>query len=441
MKVAVIGTGYVGLVAGTGFADFGSEVICVDIDRARISMLEAGGVPIYEPGLADLIRRNASRGRLRFTSETASAVAGADVVFIAVGTPQGDDGRANLDHVMAAARDIGRALTGWAVIATKSTVPVGTADRVRAAIAEHATVDFAVASNPEFLKEGDAVNDFMKPARVILGVEDARARQVLEDLYAPFVRSRNRIQVVDVRSAELIKYAANAMLATRISFMNELALLAEKVGADIEKVRTGMGSDPRIGPHFLYPGPGFGGSCFPKDLQALLATAADSDHELMVIDAVVRANQRQKRVLAARVIERLGEGGRLDGRKVAVWGLAFKPETDDIRESPALVTVRALVAAGAQVVGFDPAAMPNVRAELGDLITYAVGPYEAVDGADALVLITEWHEFRRPDFQLLRARMRGDSLFDGRNVWAQDETRRAGFHCYAIGRPPTPSSS
>jgi len=441
MKVAVIGTGYVGLVAGTGFADFGSEVICVDIDRARISMLEAGGVPIYEPGLADLIRRNASRGRLRFTSETASAVAGADVVFIAVGTPQGDDGRANLDHVMAAARDIGRALTGWAVIATKSTVPVGTADRVRAAIAEHATVDFAVASNPEFLKEGDAVNDFMKPARVILGVEDARARQVLEDLYAPFVRSRNRIQVVDVRSAELIKYAANAMLATRISFMNELALLAEKVGADIEKVRTGMGSDPRIGPHFLYPGPGFGGSCFPKDLQALLATAADSDHELMVIDAVVRANQRQKRVLAARVIERLGEGGRLDGRKVAVWGLAFKPETDDIRESPALVTVRALVAAGAHVVGFDPAAMPNVRAELGDLITYAVGPYEAVDGADALVLITEWHEFRRPDFQLLRARMRGDSLFDGRNVWAQDETRRAGFHCYAIGRPPTPSSS
>ena len=435
MKVAVIGTGYVGLVAGTGFSDFGSQVICVDIDQDRIALLEGGGVPIYEPGLADLIRRNASRGRLRFTSDLASAVAGADVVFIAVGTPQGDDGRANLDQVLAAARDIGRALTGPAVIATKSTVPVGTADRVREAVAENARFEFAVASNPEFLKEGDAVNDFMKPARVILGVEDARARQVLEDLYSPFVRSRNRIQVVDVRSAELIKYAANAMLATRISFMNELALLAEKVGADIEKVRTGIGSDPRIGPQFLYPGPGFGGSCFPKDLHALLATAQDCEHELMVVDAVVRANERQKRVLASRVIDRVGQGGRLDGRRVAVWGLAFKPETDDIRESPALVTVRALAAAGAEVVGFDPAAMPNVRAELGDALRYAAGPYEAVDGADALVLVTEWHEFRRPDFKLLRARMRGDSLFDGRNVWSADEALAAGFRYYAIGRP------
>jgi UDPglucose 6-dehydrogenase len=440
MKVAVIGTGYVGLVAGTGFADFGSQVTCVDIDRVRVATLEGGGVPIYEPGLADLIQRNAARGRLRFTSEIATAVAGADVVFIAVGTPQGEDGRANLGQVLAAAREIGAALTDWAVVATKSTVPVGTADRVRAAIAETARVEFSVASNPEFLKEGDAVNDFMKPARVILGVDDDRARKVLEDLYAPFVRSRNRIQVVDIRSAELIKYAANAMLATRISFMNELALLAERVGADIEKVRAGVGSDPRIGPQFLYPGPGFGGSCFPKDLRALLATATDAGEELWVVDAVVRANERQKQVLAARVIEQLGRSGRLEGRRVAVWGLSFKPETDDIRESPALVTVRGLAAAGAEVVGYDPAAIANVRAELGDMMRYANEAYEAAEGADALVLVTEWHEFRRPDFAKLKVRMRGEALFDGRNVWNPDEARAAGFRYYSIGRPTRPSS-
>jgi UDPglucose 6-dehydrogenase len=442
MKVTVIGTGYVGLVAGAGFADFGNQVTCVDIDPERIATLERGGVPIYEPGLGDLIHRNASRGRLRFTMDTASAVAGADAVFIAVGTPEGSDGRANLDYVIGAAREIGAALTGWTVVATKSTVPVGTADRVRAALAESARTAFAVASNPEFLKEGDAINDFMKPARVILGVEDPRGRQVLEELYAPFVRSRNRIQVVDIRSAELIKYAANAMLATRISFMNELALLAERVGADIEKVRAGVGSDPRIGPQFLYPGPGFGGSCFPKDLQALLATAGDFGAELGVVDAVVRANDRQKRVLSARVIEHLGDSsGRLDGRRVAVWGLAFKPETDDIRESPALATVRALAEAGAEVVGYDPAAMENARAALGDILQCASGAYEATEGADALVLVTEWHEFRRPEFARLRERMRGEALFDGRNVWNAEEARRAGFHYYAIGRPALSSSS
>jgi UDPglucose 6-dehydrogenase len=441
MKVAVIGTGYVGLVAGTGFADFGSQVTCVDIDSARIAQLARGVVPIYEPGLSDLIQRNVSHGRLHFTSDLPGAVAGAEVIFIAVGTPQGDDGRADLSQVLAAATDIGRALTGWAVIATKSTVPVGTADRVRAAVAEHARTGFAVASNPEFLKEGDAVNDFMKPARVVLGVDDERAQSVLEDLYAPFVRSRNRIQVVDIRSAELIKYAANAMLATRISFMNELALLAEKVGADIEKVRSGIGSDPRIGTHFLYPGPGFGGSCFPKDLLALLATGADSGQELWVVDAVVRANERQKGVLAARVAEQLGdEAGRLDGKRVAVWGLSFKPETDDIRESPAIVTVRKLSAAGAEVVGYDPAAMANVRAELGDLMRYASGAYEAAEGADALVLVTEWHEFRRPDFAVVKARMRGNALFDGRNVWSPEDARKAGLRYYALGRPALSSS-
>ena len=419
VKVAVIGTGYVGLVAGAGFADFGNSVVCVDIDEARIAQLRRGEVPIYEPGLHDLIARNAARGRLSYTTDLASAVAGADVVFIAVGTPQADDGHANLEYVLAAARDIGRALTGWAVVATKSTVPVGTAERVRASLAETAKVPFSVASNPEFLKEGDALNDFMKPARIILGVADDQARKLLEDLYAPFVRSRNRMQFVDVRSAELIKYAANAMLAVRISFMNEIALLAEKVGADVEKVRAGIGSDPRIGPHFL-------------DLRALLHTGHESGQELWVVDAAVRANERQKRVLAARVREHLGQ--RLEGKRVAVWGLAFKPETDDIRESPALAAIEDLLAAGASVVGYDPAAMDRVRTELGDRIVYAADAYAAADGADALILVTEWHEFRRPRFADLKARMRGDAVFDGRNVWSPDEVRKAGLRYYGIGR-------
>jgi UDPglucose 6-dehydrogenase len=432
MKIAVIGTGYVGLVAGAGFSDFGNRVTCVDIDGRRIERLKRGEIPIYEPGLADLVARNAARERLEFTTDLASAVAGAEVVFIAVGTPMADDGRANLDHVLGAARDIGRALTGWAVVATKSTVPVGTADKVRAAVAEHARHEFAVASNPEFLKEGDAVNDFMKPDRIVLGVDDARARAVLEELYASFVRSRNRIQVFDVRSAELTKYAANAMLATRISFMNELALLAEKVGADIEKVRAGIGSDDRIGPAFLYAGPGFGGSCFPKDLRALLHTAGEHGAELPVIGAAERTNQRQKRVLGEKVVRHFG--GSLAGKRVAVWGLAFKPETDDIRESPALVLVRDLLAAGAEVVAYDPAAMDNARAELGDAIRYASGAFEATLAADALVLVTEWKEFRRPSFAELKRRMRGAALFDGRNVWNSDELSRLGFTCEGIGR-------
>jgi UDPglucose 6-dehydrogenase len=432
VKVAIIGTGYVGLVAGAGFADFGNSVTCVDIDAERVARLQRGEVPIYEPGLHDLIQRNASRGRLVYTTDLASAVAGADVVFIAVGTPQSDDGHANLDHVLGAARDIGRALTGWAVVATKSTVPVGTADRVRAAVAETARVPFSVASNPEFLKEGDAVNDFMKPARIILGVADDQSRKALEDLYAPFVRSRNRMQFVDIRSAELIKYAANAMLATRISFMNELALLAERVGADIEKVRAGVGSDPRIGPHFLYAGPGYGGSCFPKDLRALLHTAREHGHELWLVDAAERANERQKRVLPDRVRKHLGDD--LTGKRIAVWGLAFKPETDDIRESPALTLVEGLLTAGATVVAYDPAAMDRVRAELGDRIAYTTDAYTAADGADALVLVTEWHEFRRPRFEDLKKRMRGDAVFDGRNVWSAAEVRKAGLRYYGIGR-------
>ena len=434
MKLAMIGTGYVGLVAGAGFSDFGNDVACVDINQRRIDQLRSGEIPIYEPGLKELVTRNLAVGRLSFTTEMARAVAGADAVFLAVGTPQNDsDGGADLSHVLGAANQIGQALTGWAVIVTKSTVPVGTADRIREAIRGVTQHDFSVASNPEFLKEGDAVNDFMKPARIVLGVDDERAAQLLRNLYAPFVRTNDRIFTMDVRSAELTKYAANAMLATRISFMNELALLAEKVGADIERVRRAVGADPRIGPKFLFPGPGFGGSCFPKDVRALLRTAHEAGSELQVVDAVERANERQKRVLGERVVAHFG--GALGGRKVAVWGLSFKPDTDDIREAPALVLIEQLLAAGARVAAYDPAAMPNVKAaRLGDSVELTSGMYEAAEGADALVLMTEWHAFRRPDFARLKQLMREGTLFDARNVWNPDELRAFGFKYFGIGR-------
>jgi UDPglucose 6-dehydrogenase len=435
MKLAMIGTGYVGLVAGAGFADFGNQVACVDIDAARIERLKQGEIPIYEPGLSDLVKRNAAARRLEFTTDLARAVAGVDAVFLAVGTPQSEGARAaDLTHVLSAASAVGAALTGWAAIVTKSTVPVGTADRIRDAVAKGAKQPFSVASNPEFLKEGDAVNDFMKPARIVLGVDDDRTRELLRNLYAPFVRTNDRILMMDVRSAELTKYAANAMLATRISFMNELALLAEKVGADIERVRRGIGSDPRIGPKFLFPGPGFGGSCFPKDVRALLHTAHESGSELLVVDAVERANERQKRVLAERVISHFG--GSVAGKKIAVWGLAFKPETDDIREAPALAMIDRLLEAGASVVAYDPAAIDNVRQRLGDRIGYAADPYHALEGADALVLVTEWHAFRRPDFVRMKELMSTPVLFDGRNIWLPDELAALGFSYYAIGRRP-----
>jgi UDPglucose 6-dehydrogenase len=433
VRVAVIGTGYVGLVSGAGFSDFGNDVICVDIDVERIERLRAGHIPIHEPGLDRLVESNLEAGRLTFSTDTASAVDGVDVVIIAVGTPTSQNsGAPDLRYLESAARDIGRGLTDFAVIANKSTVPVGTADRVRELVAEHARVDFAVASNPEFLKEGDAVNDFMKPSRVVLGTDDPRATRTLRALYEPFVRTNNRIQVMDIRSAELTKYAANAMLATRISFMNELSLLAEKVGADIEKVRRGIGSDPRIGAKFLFPGAGFGGSCFPKDLRALIHTARQTGTEVGVIEAVARANERQKLVLGARVREHFG--GSLSGKRIAVWGLAFKPETDDIREAPALVLIDELIAAGAKVVASDPQAADNTRARLGDHIEIA-SMYEAAEGADALVLVTEWHQFRRPDFEKLRAIMREPALFDGRNIWPADVVRELGFSYYGIGRP------
>jgi UDPglucose 6-dehydrogenase len=433
MKIAVIGTGYVGLVTGAGLSDFGHDVICVDIDRARIDALTRGEIPIYEPGLSDLVARNLALGRLRFTTSVVEAVPGSQLAFIAVGTPSAGDGSADLSYVLEAARQIGAAIDGFTVVITKSTVPVGTADRVREAVGAVARHEFAVASNPEFLKEGDAVNDFLKPARVIVGADDPRAIAALRDLYRGVLRTSDRIQVMDLRSAELTKYAANAMLATRISFMNELARLCDAVGADIEAIRKGIGSDPRIGAKFLFPGAGFGGSCFPKDLRALLHTARGAGVALDVVDAVERANERQKRVLAERVIGHFG--GRLDGVHVAIWGLAFKPETDDIRESPALMLIDQLRAAGARLTGYDPAAMPNIAAAVGGAIELCRDAYAAAAGADALVLVTEWHELRDPDLARLHRAMRGRVLVDGRNVWSPAEARKAGFVYYGIGRP------
>jgi UDPglucose 6-dehydrogenase len=432
MKIVVVGTGYVGLVTGAGFSEFGHTVTCVDIDPRRVEALQRGQIPIHEPGLDELVRRNSALGRLSFTTSTADAIPGAQAVFIAVGTPSSHDGAADLQYVLAAARDIGRSIDGFTVVVTKSTVPVGTADKVRKAIQGVTDRPFAVASNPEFLKEGDAVNDFLKPARVVIGADDARAVDTLRSLYHGMLRTNDRIMVMDIASAELTKYAANAMLATRISFMNELSRLAEVVGADIEKVRVGIGNDPRIGNKFLFAGCGFGGSCFPKDLRALIHTGREHDVQLTIVDAVERANERQKRVLGRRILNHFG--GNLEGRKVAIWGLAFKPETDDIRESPALTLIEQLHDAGAKVAAYDPKAMDNVRELLGSAIELAPDPYAATTDADALVLVTEWHELRSLDYQKLSTRMRTPILFDGRNVWSPDESRRAGFVYYGIGR-------
>jgi len=433
MKIAVIGTGYVGLVSGAGFSDFGHNVVCVDIDKDRVAALRRGEIPIHEPGLPELVRRNASVGRLSFTTSTTEAVANAQLAIVAVGTPSAADGSADLSYVFEAAKQIGAALTQFTVVVTKSTVPVGTGDKVRAAVASSAKQPFAVASNPEFLKEGDAVNDFLKPQRVIIGADDPRAIDILRDAYRGVMRTGDRMQVMDIRSAELTKYAANAMLATRISFMNELARLAEVVGADIEQVRKGMGSDPRIGNKFLFAGAGFGGSCFPKDLRALRHTGREHDVQLSVVEAVVDTNEKQKRILGDKVLAHFG--GNLTGKRVAIWGLAFKPETDDIRESPALTLIDQLRCAGAHVVAYDPAAMPNVKAHVGDAIELADSAYQATEGADALVLVTEWHELRHPDLQRLASQMRWRALFDGRNVWSPTEARAAGFTYFGIGRP------
>jgi UDPglucose 6-dehydrogenase len=434
MNIAVVGTGYVGLVSGAGFAEFGHTVTCVDIDAARIVALQRGECPLHEPNLPELVRRHAANGRMKFTTNTAEAVANARVVFIAVGTPSDHSGAANLEYVYEAARDIGRALERYTVVVTKSTVPVGTADRVRQIITAETIQPFAVVSNPEFLKEGDAVNDFMKPSRIVVGADDPRAIDVMRELYRPVVRTNDRMLIMDTRSAELTKYGANAMLATRISFMNELARLAEAVGADIDLVRKGIGSDPRIGSKFLFAGCGFGGSCFPKDLRALIHTGREHDVQLTIVQAAERANERQKTVLGARILTYFNNA--LTDRKICVWGLAFKPETDDIRESPALALIDQLREAGAHVTAYDPAAMDNIRHLFNaDALTLADDPYEAARGADALVLVTEWHELRNPDLERLRTCMKQLVLFDGRNVWSPATARQAGFIYHGIGRP------
>jgi UDPglucose 6-dehydrogenase len=444
MKVTVVGTGYVGLVSGACLADMGNDVLCLDLDALKIATLQAGGLPIYEPGLHDVVARNVAAGRLDFTTDVARAVGHGTIQFVAVGTPPGEDGSADLNHVLAAARSIGRLMKDYKVVVDKSTVPVGTADRVRQAIGEElqargARIDFAVVSNPEFLKEGAAVEDFMRPERIIVGADDERAVYLMRALYAPFQRSHEKLMVMDVRSAELTKYAANAMLATRISFMNELALLAERLGADIEQVRQGIGSDPRIGFGFLYSGCGYGGSCFPKDVKALMRTAHEAGAPLGVLAAVEAANERQKRVLIDKVTRRFGQD--LAGRRFALWGLAFKPDTDDMREAPSRVIVAELLARGAEVCAYDPVAMSEARRAFGELqrLSYASKAIDAVHGADALIIATEWKEFRSPDFDALRAALRQPVIFDGRNLFAPEVPACAGIEYHAIGRPSVPA--
>jgi UDPglucose 6-dehydrogenase len=432
MKICVIGTGYVGLVAGAGFADMGNEVTCCDIDAAKIAMLHRGQIPIYEPGLDKLVAHNVREDRLTFTTDVAAGVAGAEVILLAVGTPPRADGSADLQYIFKAAETAAKALTGWAVFVTKSTVPVGTGDKIEALCRQHAKHDFAVASNPEFLKEGDALSDFMKPDRVIIGASDKRALATLEALYKPFTKSTDRILKMDRRSAELTKYAANSMLATRISFMNDLANLCEILGADIELVRMGMGSDVRIGTKFLYAGAGFGGSCFPKDLRAAVSTAQEAGTRLEILDAVVAVNERQKHRLGQKILKHFG--GNVAGRKIAIWGISFKPGTDDIREAPALVLMEDMLKAGATVSATDPVAIAAARAIVGDRVTLEESHHKCAEGADALALVTEWHEFRRPNLQKLKGMMKQPVVFDGRNVWDPDEMRAAGFTYYGMGR-------
>ena len=440
MKVTVVGTGYVGLVSGACLAEVGNDVLCMDVNLEKIRILEAGEIPIFEPGLLEMVKRNVAAGRLRFTTDVERAVHHGTIQFIAVGTPPDEDGSADMQYVLAAARSIGRLMTDYKVVVGKSTVPVGTADKVHAAIADELqqrglSAPYAVVSNPEFLKEGAAVEDFMRPDRIVVGADDEQAILLMRALYAPFQRNHERLIVTDVRSAELTKYAANAMLATRISFMNELANLAEKLGADIEMVRQGIGSDARIGYHFLYPGCGYGGSCFPKDVKALIKTAlTDGDLDLRVLAAVEEANDAQKHVLSRKLKQRLGED--LTGRHFAIWGLAFKPNTDDMREAPSLALIADLLAAGATLTAYDPVAMHEAQRVLGesDRITYATNPNDALTGADALVIVTEWKEFRSPDFELIKQRLKQPLIVDGRNLYDPALVRAMGLDYLAIGR-------
>ncbi len=437
MRIAVVGTGYVGLVTGTCFAETGVTVTCVDIDRDKISRLRMAKPPIYEPGLETMIRRNAEKGRLFFTTDIAEAIDKCEVVFITVGTPPEEDGSADLSHVLSVARDIGRHMQDYILVVTKSTVPVGAAEMVRKAVSEelaarNSKIPFDVASNPEFLKEGDAIEDFLRPERIVIGVDSERAEEKMRKLYKPFILNQHPILFMDIASAELTKYAANAMLATRISFINEIANLCDILGADVNLVRKGIGSDSRIGNKFLYPGVGYGGSCFPKDIKALIRTSEEKGYSMNVIKAVDLANEQQKLRLMMKVTEHFGPD--LKGLIFAVWGLTFKPQTDDTRESPSLVIINRLLESGAQVKVYDPAGMPEVKAKLGDRVTYAGDPYQAAEGADALLLITEWAEFRLPDWDEVSDKLKQKIVFDGRNVFDPAELKRMGFVYYGIGR-------
>jgi UDPglucose 6-dehydrogenase len=432
LKIAVVGTGYVGLVAGACFAESGNDVICVDNNDAKVRMLRRGKVPIYEPGLEELVHRNSDEGRLTFTTALPRAVRESAIIFIAVGTPEGEDGSADLKHVLGVARDIAKAMNGYKVVVDKSTVPVGTSEKVREVIRRETTHPFSVVSNPEFLKQGAAIDDFMKPDRVVIGVEDPRATELMLELYSPFTRTGAPIMVMDCASAELAKYAANAMLAARISFMNEVANVCEQVGADVDHVRKAIGSDRRIGTSFLFPGVGYGGSCFPKDVKALLRFAADKDYEFKILEAVEAVNARQKTRLFAKMRTHFGQ--QLKGKTIAVWGLAFKPRTDDMREAPAIPMVEALIAAGAHVQAYDPEATKVARGLFGSKVVYAGSSYDALKGADALAIVTEWNEFRRPDFERMRTLMRSPVVFDGRNLFTPDQMKQNGFTYYSIGR-------
>ncbi len=431
MKVAVVGTGYVGLVMGAGLAETGNAVICADVDEKKVARLKRNEIPIYEPGLEPLVVRNQAEGRLSFTTDVGAAVEQSEIIFIAVGTPQDEDGSADLRHVLAVADTIGRHMNDTKLVVTKSTVPVGTAEKVRAAVAARTQTTFYVASNPEFLKEGAAVQDFMKPDRVVVGVDHPEAQRMLAELYGPFVRQGNPIIFMDIPSAEVTKYAANAMLAVRITMMNQFANLCERVGADVRHVRLGIGSDERIGRHFLYPGPGYGGSCFPKDVKALVTTGRQVGFPLEVLEAVDKANESQKRVALEKLRKALGS---LKGARVAIWGLAFKAQTDDMRESAALVTVDGLLADGATVVAHDPQAMHEARRRFGDRISYAEHRYDALQGADALIVLTEWQEYRVLDLDLLKSKLRRPVIIDARNLYDAERLRRAGFTYDAIGR-------
>jgi len=437
MKISMIGTGYVGLVTGACLADAGNTVLCLDLDAAKIKVLNDGGIPIHEPGLLELVQKNVAAGRLKFTTSVEESVAHGLVQFIAVGTPPDEDGSADLQYVVAAARSIGRLMSSEKIIVDKSTVPVGTADKVRDAIADElqkrgAQIPYHVVSNPEFLKEGAAVEDFQRPDRIVVGLDSPRAEEVMRQIYAPFQRQHDRLMVMDVRSAELTKYAANAMLATRISFMNELANVAESLGADIENVRRGIGSDSRIGYGFLYSGAGYGGSCFPKDVKALIRTAARFGHDLKVLNAVENANALQKLVLVRKVCKAFGEN--LKGLRFAVWGLAFKPNTDDMREAPSRVIIKELVDRGASICAYDPVAMPEAKRVIEDAIDYADSPMAALEGADALLIVTEWKEFRSPDFEEMARRLKSKRIFDGRNMYAPAVVKAAGLVYEGIGR-------